>query len=118
MAQGGLGIGLSSVVWSFIEAGSLMIRNPLKGFLLFFGRIRGGNDSESLGDSVVDSHTVGLRGWALMDRSDCEEEGSDKDEESELDMLEVCLALMILVVDMSKGRRVDRFVGTAPLVSL
>jgi hypothetical protein len=80
-----------------------MIRNSLKGFLLFFGRIRGGNDSEPFGDSAVDSHTVGLRGWALMDRSDCEEEGSDKDEESELDILEVCLALMILVVDMSKG---------------
>ena len=80
-----------------------MIRNPLKGFLLFLGRIRGGSDSESLGDSVVDSHSVGPRGkesgWALMDRSDCE----DKDEESELDMLEVCPALMILVVDMSKG---------------
>ena len=39
-----------------------MIRNSVKGFLFFFRRIRGGNDSESLGDSVVDSHTVGLRG--------------------------------------------------------
>lgn len=95
-----------------------MIRNSLKAFLLFFRRIRGGNDSESLVDSVVDSHTVvGLRGWALMDRSDCGEEGTDKVEEPELDVLEVYSPLMVLVVGMSKGEG-GRFVRTAPLVSL
>jgi hypothetical protein len=37
-----------------------MTRNSVKGFLFFFRRIRGGNDS--LSDSVVDdSHAVGLR---------------------------------------------------------
>ena len=82
-----------------------MIRNSVKGFLFFFRRMRGGNDS--FGDSVADSHTVGLRanelGWALMDRSDCEEEGRDKVEELELDMLEVYSPLVFLVVDMSEG---------------
>ena len=99
-----------------------MIRNSLKGFLLFFRRIRGGNDSESFGDSIVDSHAAGLRAkesrWALMDRSDCEGEGKDEVGEAELDMLEVYPPFMILVVGMSKGEGVGRFVGTAPLVSL
>jgi hypothetical protein len=86
-----------------------MIRNSQKGFLFFFRRIRGGNDSESFVDSVVDSHTVGLGakelGWALMNRSDCEEEGREEVEESDLDMLEVYPPLMFLVVGMSKGKR-------------
>lgn len=108
LAQGGLGIGLSSVVSCIGAAsGSLMIRNSVKGFLFFFRRIRGGNDSESFCDSVVDSHSVGPRakdsGWALIDRSDCEEEGRDEVEEPELGMLDGYSALTVLVVGMSEG---------------
>lgn len=93
MAHGGLGIGLSSVE-SCIGAGSLMIRNSLKGSLFFFRRIRGGNDSFC--DSVVDDSHTG----ALMDRSDCEDEGRERVEEREM---EVYSRVKYVVVGMSEG---------------
>jgi hypothetical protein len=96
LAHGGLGIGLSSVC-SCIAAGSLMIRNSLKVFLFFFRRIRGGNDS--FGDSVDDSHAVGL---ALMDKSDCEDEGRERVEEREMEVY-LSSPLKYVVVGMSEG---------------
>lgn len=128
LAQGGLGIGLSSVV-SCRGAGSLMIRNSVKGFLFFFRRIRGGNDSESFRDSVVDSHAVGLRGndsgWALMDM-DRRGRGGERTKwkEPELDYVwKVVFGFEMFlrghdVVGMSERESCVRFVGTAPLVSL
>jgi len=87
-----------------------MIRNSPKGLLFSLSRIRGGNDSESFGDSVAGSHAAGLRakelGWALKGRCD---EKKEKEEEAggiiEVEDPEVgrVATLMFLVVGMSKG---------------
>ena len=90
-----------------------MIRNSPKCFLLSLRRIRGGSELNSFGDSAVDSRGLG---WALMSDGGlgCGETGGEiEGEKDEEGVMEMDLALMFLVVDMSKGR-----LGLADLLEL